>query len=461
MAAAIMVCAWSASAAASRPDPVRTLPSAVIDPGFAWFSGRSDRSIAEELKHYGFRSVRYIAVRGSAARSELVRALHAEGLPVILSMFGNGVYTTNGLPEGWESWKMRQREGETAGYTYLCLNEPAYRDWKKREVVEAVKRCGFDAVEIVEPFWPAHGGPEKAAYGCVCSRCLDRFRKETQLEPPEFNDTDSQRFWRKDAERYRKWVDARAAWLTEFLDELINGKGGLRESCPGVRVLTWGIASRSASPDLMREWEGVDGAAIARRVRPDGYVVQTDWPDWLDPELPADYVTQYEPYIRQVGHARPGLPMLIQTDLGSDRKMLRPDSWINECDEAARKIGALGVFGYMHSLQRSIYTAPLRLLGHIDEGDTVRIILNKWPAPEITRPDAWKAQGARVASVERDGCTLVIRLEGRRRGNEVKLSWKPVTDDPSKRWFRDVAGPCAWEGPTEVSLKSPGPRSGR
>ena len=450
-----------AAAGAGMPDPVRALPCAVIDPGFAWFSSRSERSIAEELKHSGYRSVRYIAVRASQARPELVRALRDAGLPVILSVFGNGVYGAGGLPEGWEAWKMRQREGETAGYTYLCLNEPAYREWKKREITDAVIRCRFDAVEIVEPFWPAHGGPETAAYGCLCPRCLERFRRETGLEPPDFQDPGSECFWKKDAERYRKWVDARAGWLTEFLDCLINGREGLRDRCPGVRALTWGIASRAATPEVMREWDGVDGADIVRRVRPDAHVVQTDWPDWLDPDLPPDYVRQYEPYILQARRARPGLPVLIQTDLGSDRKMLRPDAWIEQCDREARRAGALGVFGYMHSLQKSVYTAPIRMLSHTDEGDTVRIVLNKWPAPEITETRNWRARGAEVASVERDGCTVVVRLQDRRPGTAVRLSWKPVTDDPSRRWFKDAAGPCPWEGPAELVLRPPQRQDGR
>ncbi len=460
-ALALMLCACSAAADPSRPDPVRTLPSAVIDPSFAWFADRSDRSIAEELRHYGYRSVRYIATRPSGARAELVKAIQAEGMPVILSVFGNGVYDTRDLPEGWQSWKMRQREGETAGYTYLCLNEPEYLEWTKKVLADTVRRCGFDAVEIVEPFWPAHGGPEKDAYGCLCSRCLDRFRKEAGLEPPEFTDSGSPRYWKTDAGRYRKWVDARAGWLTEFLNGLVNGPGGLRKACPGVKVLTWGIASRGVSPALMREWEGVDGADIARRVRPDGHVVQTDWPDWLDPALPPDYVLEYAPYIREVRRARPGLPVLIQTDLGSDRKMLRSDEWMEACQTASTRAGALGVFGYMHSLQESIYKAPLRMLSHRDEGAAVRIILNKWPSPDITRNEDWLAHGARVASVECDGCTVVVHLEDRRPGVPVKLSWKPVTDDPSRRWFRDIGGPCPWEGPAELVLAGSRPSAGR
>jgi len=83
-------------------------------------------------------------------------------------------------------------------------------------------------------------------------------------------------------------------------------------------------------------------------------------------------------------------------------------------------------------------------------------VLNKWAAPEIMKPENWKAQGARVASVQRDGCTLVVKLDGRKAGTPVRLSWKRVTDDPSKRWFKDVADPCPWEGPSEVLLSRTG-----
>jgi len=36
--------------------------------------------------------------------------------------------------------------------------------------------------------------------------------------------------------------------------------------------------------------------------------------------------------------------------------MLRSDRWMEDCQKAAVKAGAVGVFGYMHSLQKSIYT---------------------------------------------------------------------------------------------------------
>lgn len=439
---------------AAKVDVVRALPSAVIDPGFAWYSGRSAESLAEELKAKGFRSVRCILTNPLTARAGLVHALHGAGLPVVAVVFGNGVYDTSGLPPGWPDWKMRLRKGSSAeGFTYLCLNNPAYRAFLQDQIVSAVKRAGFDAVEIAESFWPAWGGPEADAYGCLCDRCRERFLKETGQQPPEFTDPSSSRYWKKTPELYRMWTDARVRWAVDFLNDLVNGGGGIRKRCGGVKVLVWGIASRGHSPEQMREWEGVDGALAASRVRPDGYVVQTDWPDWTQSDLPAAYVKTYAPCIQAVKKACPDLPVLIQTDLGSQKQMRRSVLWMRQCDAAARQTGAEGVFGYMMSLGGDVYRAPLRLLQVRDMGGTVRLVLNKWPDAGIETLSGWKAEGAEIDSVRRDGCTVVVRLSGRKPGAKVDLSWPRVKDDPSKRLFDDLPA-CSWAGPARVILSA-------
>ncbi len=461
-AAALTVAALALTATAASCGPkteespgapaLTALPCTQVDTAFAWFTGRSAESLAEELWAKGYRSVRFTVTNRAAVRADRITECHNLGLKAILVTFGNGVYSTADLPPGWERWKMRTRNPKAqAGYTYLCLNNPEYLKWKQQEVRWMIQQGGFDAVEICEPFWPAHSGPESEMYGCLCDTCLARFKSETGMDAPEFSDSASPRFWKTDRERYEKWVNARAGWLTGFLDSLFNGKDGIRKACPGVEIAVWGIASRSAEPWTMREWEGVDGEEIVRRCKPDAYVVQTDWPDWTDAELPADYVLSYRPYIDAAMSGDRQIPVLIQTDSGSQTPMRRTLTWLDECGNAGREAGARGVFAYMHSLEMDIYTAPLRMLKVRDRGQTIRIVLNKWPSLEIEDVGGVTVSGAKLKSVKRDGCTIVVTLGERTPGAPITLVWRQVEDDPSRRWFKDH-GPCEWEGPSAVTM---------
>ena len=70
---------------------------------------------------------------------------------------------------------------------------------------------------------------------------------------------------------------------------MINGRGGVREQCPGKFIATWTLGINL--PDgvtKLREWEGSDIPAIIRRVRPDLHFVQIHAPDWMSAALPPD-----------------------------------------------------------------------------------------------------------------------------------------------------------------------------
>lgn len=435
-----------------RAPALSVLPSTQVDPGFAWFAERSAESLAEELWAKGYKSVRFTVTSRAGVKPDVVKACKRLGLKAILVVFGNGVYVTADLPSGWKEWRMRLVSAQpNPGYTYLCLNEPRYVEWRQKDTAWMLRRGMFDAVEICEPFWPAHSGPDSPLYGCLCDRCRDRFRIETGLEAPDFDNELSPSFWKTDTACYEKWVDARARWNADFLDQVMNGDNGLRKTCPEVEIGVWGIASRAAGPEQMREWEGVDAAQTVRACRPDAYVIQTDWPDWIEADLPADYVLKYAPYISAAKSADKGIPVLIQTDSGSQKQMRRTLAWLQDCDRAGKRAGSLGVFPYMHSLEMDAYEAGLKLLRVRDLGKTVRLVLNKWPSAEIQDPARWRVSGARIETILRDGCTVVLTLGGRKTGTAVQLSWRPVSDDPSRRFHKDM-GPSPWSGRSRVRL---------
>jgi hypothetical protein len=426
--------------------------SAVIDTSFPWFSGRSPESIAEEVQAKGFGSAR---IFGPNIKPDLVKALHGFGLPVIGCVIGNGVYSTNDLPPGSASWRMQVRSPISMDFVYLCKNEPAFLAWLQDEIVNMAKSSGIDSVEVAEAFWPAHGGPTASLYGCLCPRCVAKFTKETGEAPPDFVQPANSLYWTNVPALYAKWVAARSSWTTEFLDKLCNdATNGIRTRCPGLKVILWGIASTDADPARMLEWEGVDGKGIVAKAHPDAYVVQTDWTDWTNPNLQPDYVLGYSSYIQEAKSGAADIPVLIQTDCGSWRTTRRSSVWLSQCDAAAKEAGASGLFAYMLPLEQDVYQSNLCVLATRDLGQSVRIVLNKWPALTITNLASWQAQGADITTVSRDGCTVVVQLTNRTSNGHINLTWQPVSDDPSVKFDNGDLPACAWGGTHSLSLPS-------
>ncbi len=429
-------------------------PSAVIDTSFPWFSGRSYESIAEEIQAKGFGSVRIMADGGSISQN-MVETLHGFGLYVIGSVIGNGVYTTQpNLPADWTNWEMQLEEPQTnSDFIYLSKNNTNYLAWLQNEVVTLATNSGIDAVEVAEAFWPAHYGPVEPQYGSFDSNCTAAFTSQTGESPPNFVNPASPLYWTNVPALYAQWYAARSSWTTEFLNNLCNdGTNGIRIRCPGLKVILWGVASTDASPSTMLQWEGVDGSNIVSTVHPDAYVLETDWTDWENANLQPDYVSGYGAYISAAESGATNIPVLIQTDCGSLSTDRRSSVWLSQCDAAAKGTGAGGVFGYMLSLEQDVYESNLCVLATWDLGQSVRIVLNKWPALAITNLANWQAQGANITSVSRDGCTVVVQLTNRIGSAVVNLAWQPVTDDTSVKFNNGSLPACAWGGPSTVSL---------
>src|SRR5581483_4120953 len=217
--------------------------SVEVDPGFPYYQHRSPESIAAEIRANGYRIVRYILTADSNFDPALLAAFRREGIAVWYATFCNGTYTTQDLPPGWQAWKMVTRtelEGKSLndGYTRLCLNNPDYRAWKKRRIGRLLRAHPFVGVDLMEPHWPEYPGSESPAYACFCAHCLAAFRKrfpeETAL--PDILHADSPRSPQQNPALWKKWLEFRHASLTDFLNDLVNGKGGIREATPRARV---------------------------------------------------------------------------------------------------------------------------------------------------------------------------------------------------------------------------------
>ena len=311
-----------------------------LDPQFGYYQNRTPDSIAAEVKKSGYGCVRLVVTCDSAADPKLVEAFHKAGMAVWYTTFGNGTYSAADLPAGWEKWRMKlkakQAEEGAEGFTYLCMNNPNYRRWKKAQVLKTLKRIPFDGFEIMEPFWPAYQGPDSPLYGCLCDNCRSMFGPM-----PDFDE--------RNTDLYRKWVDFRVKSVVSFHQEILPE---VRKSFPDVKIAVWGIADDIPNPvKTIREWKGIDGALLVQALKPDLFVIQTDWPDWSKPGLPPDYPLKYRPFVEAIGSASK-VPIILQADIGSHKDCRRDADWMTKCEAAARKTGMAGITCYEYHLNR-------------------------------------------------------------------------------------------------------------
>ena len=355
-------------------------PSVEVDPAFAYYLQRSPESIARELEVNGFKVVRYVVTNDQGINDRLIDAFHSRGLAVWYCTFSNGFYgDPTGLPTGWESWKTVLYKPTDYGYTFLSLSSREYMDWKGAKIAEVMKNHAFDAVELVEPFQVNWGGPDEGGYGDLSKPALDAFRKTTgQAEPPEFADSKSPRFWKTDTALYKSWVDFRAGAVTSFLSTVC---GAVRAA--GVRkpICVWALANTPPKPDqdpvaLAREWQGIDAPDIAKKVKPDLICFQTNWPDWSTPDLPANYVERYKPFIdglRKVSR----VPFIVQADTGSLAETRRSRKWIADFERACKKLGAVGWTAYSYEIALWLYTEAPEVRKVEVHGDEILLVFQK------------------------------------------------------------------------------------
>ncbi len=425
-----------------------------VDPSFAYYQDRSPESIAAELKANGYGWVRYFVVRDSAANAKFVDACHAAGLTVSYTTLGNGVYSTGDLPEGWKSWGMKYKDPKASvtGYTYLCMNHPEYRRWKKDAIVATLQRISFDGFEIMESFWPAYNGPASPTYGCLCDHCRAAFLRLNPGEStiPEFTDAAGPNYFRTNRKLYQTWIEFRARSVASFLDDIVNGPGGLREKFPKLKVGVWGIADDiPKAVTELKEWEGIDGALLVKTVRPDFYVIQTDWPDWTKPNLAPEYVRGYKPFVDAIRATGSKIPIHVQADNGSYEKCRRGDEWMRKCEAAAREAGMSGVTAYEYHLSLDIYEAPPKPMSASGASNIVTIIFNKRldTAKAIDLGNYTVASG-RLVSAQVDGNLVKLKVSGR----PTSVTARNLADDPTRRFFKNHP-PVVMTNPVTVPVE--------
>ena len=407
---------------------------------FGYYHDRSPESVASEIRANGYSVVHWVVTAESLVDPALLAALHRERIGVWYMTFGNGTYSTKDLPPDWESWKMvlrRDLAGQSVedGYTRLCLNHPRYRAWRKQHIAQTIRRLPFDGVEIAEPHWPEYPGIESPAYACFCPQCLAGFRRMFPEEKalPDILREDSPLGPKKNPELWKKWLTFRQKSVTDFLNDLVNGKGGLRETVPHAKIGVWSLVLRDGV-QRVREDNGEDAEEIARIVRPDLYTLQTNWPDWLVADLQPDYVKGYQPFIEQIRKADPKMPILIQADTGSNKDNRRSWSWIEDFERASWKLGATSTTFYEYFIGLYMYTDPPKVTEVRREGRQVALIFNKRLDPASAGdPTHYELDEGKVTGVKVDGNRVLLAISDARSGRRYTLKVKEISDTADRR----------------------------
>jgi hypothetical protein len=332
-------------------------PSIQIDPVFPYYKDRSAKSIVDELEMNGYSTVHYFVTDETKVNVELIDKLHARGFTIWAMVLGNGTYTTSHLPKDWPDWQMTLVKPVEDGYFRLSPFSSRYVQWKKQTIAALARTYPFDGIEVAEPYFPEWNGLSSGVYGDIGPLARAAFKQEYGCEIPEFKHRTSPNYYKKNPILYRQWIEFRVSTVNRFLNELMNGSGSVREQRPDIKIATWslGIDAGHDSVEKIREFQGIDAAAMISIVRPDVHFIQTHWPEWMRWRLPPDYIKHYEPFAAQIRAVHPNLPLGIQTDIGSLRTMRRSRSWLQDFASHAGRLGYSTWTAYEYHLGAYVY----------------------------------------------------------------------------------------------------------
>lgn len=441
-----------ADAAALTPMAQKLLRGRTIqcDFGFPYYAGRSAASIADEIEVNGFTGVYYFVGSDKATRRDIIAELQKRGIPVAAMVIASGAYLPIAdRPSGWEKWRMEFTHDAMDGYQFMSYVHKDYAEWMKHRVVKLINDYGFDGFTFAEAMYPIADGLERETvlYGDVSPAFQQAFRHETgQTVFPEFVDRQSPFHYQKIPAVYQSLVDYRVKTIVDFYDEVINGRAGVREQCPGKFVATWTLGINQ--PDgvtKLREWEGNDIPAIIRRVRPDMHFVQTHAPDWMSPALPPDYARAYKPFFDAVRNASPGLPVGFQGDFVSHVEIRRDPEWVRRWHQACTNLSVESTTWYEFSLRWEVYHEPPKLR-RVRQAGPKEIVLSfdQRLADECQNLAKGQsrvfAEGGRSYEVQEarvDGNLLALTLDGEPSPGELlALRLDGLRDDPNHRFER-------------------------
>jgi hypothetical protein len=429
-----------------------------VDPGFAYYQGRSAASIASEIAANGFRTVHLLCLTDSINPPDLVGEAHAAGLKVWGTFFPSGVYMPEALfPPEHRGWRMEFTGLGFGAYRFFSYVHPGYQEWWKAYLGRLYRQYPLDGLVWYEVHYPtqlgmtAYGPP---VFGDVSPGFRAAFRRATgRRDFPNFSDPEHPDYYLTDSDLYRDYVEFRVNSVVGFQREVLDGPRGFRREFPDLPFASWTIAIRhDGGLEALRENEAQDPARVVAELWPDQHFLQSHAPDWSAEGLGPDYVAGYAPYAAAARAADPAVPLAVQGDVGSTLPWRRDPEWMAGFEQACRDIGAETTTYYEFSLRWEVYFAPPQAVdGFLAADGRATVVFDQRIAPascEFLR-GLEPAAGVVIREVAVDGNLLKLRLEGEApEGLTVPLGG--ITDDPSVRYPLVGRPESEAQGPTNA-----------
>jgi hypothetical protein len=433
--------------AAKRKKNALNGPSIQVSPGFAYYENRSKESLADEIVLAGYKTVHYFVTNENFVDKELIKAFQNRNIAVWAMVLSNGTYSTKAFPKDWKDWKVKFiGPYNFEGFTFLSPFSGAYLNWKKDSLRRLLMETPFDGIEFAESYLPGSWEEStKASHGDVSTNARIVFKEKYNRNIPEFFDVNAPEYYKSDVALYKLWIDFRVDGVNNFLNELINGKGGVRTVRPDILVATWslGIDAGPNSVELLRTHNGLDVPEMVKLVKPDIHFIQTHYPDWIKPEaeLPATYFKAYSPFFEEIHNVNKKLPIGLQADIGSVKSMIKSGAWLKQFFAEAAKSGYSTAMAYEYQLGGYIYTdKPVLLRATRKNENNLQLVFNKRVDEKSAAVRAnytfiskGKTLQVNIHKIETDGNCVILTTD-RLPARMFELEVKEIQDTP-ELWF--------------------------
>ncbi|WP_270089940.1 hypothetical protein [Sphingobacterium sp. SYP-B4668] len=309
-----------------------------IDPSVLYQQEISPERLIADLKMANIKSVHFFIAgfwdgskNDQLLRPEYLTALKKEGIGIWIMLLGNCIYGTSTLPKEWHMEFLTPYPSQ--GISFYSFHRPEFVDWQVNRVKQILQNYEIEGVEFAESYFPEW--KTLAGNGFYGDISLFARKKFTEKYVGSNSATLSFDFIRKDITLYNKWVDFRVDAILQFNKRI---KAAVKEVAPDVLYAAWGMGVRNGTMGEIREHFGLDMIQLVKDVQPDIMVLQTSAQDWLDPQLPYDYLKEYAALTKAIQAANPKVALSIQADIVSlgysDPKVAKrfPEWWLRFFD---------------------------------------------------------------------------------------------------------------------------------
>jgi len=309
------------------------------------------------------------------------------------------------------------------------MNHPDYRAWKKRALGALLQGQLFQGVDLIEPHWPDYPGPESDRYGCFCSCCERVFRQmfpdESHL--PDILDPNGPYGPSGNPSLWEKWRQFRVATVSDFLEDLVHGPGGIREAASETKISLWTRAR--TGPDDSERFRQDNGVPPT-----DTYRVPVPWPDWMRHNLPPDYPTPCAPFFDKARSAAPESFRHAVADIVSEMPERYDGAWIRTDASTCAVLGVSSTTRYGYCIGDDLYHVPPVIVCAVPSGTGIDLHFSKLLAPDTAQKiERFQIDTGHIVSLHLEGNRVHLALANLPKGALVTLTASQINGETDIR----------------------------